>query len=112
MESKGVQMSLKPIEILNHLIGDVDETLAREMLNNLECFFHPKVSLFIPARGQCGYAVMPSHTHPAYTFIYYFQPVNDMVVEQTHLQYDLVDGKCLSAMSPGIAHQEIEEEYF
>jgi AraC family transcriptional regulator len=26
--------------------------------------------------------------------------------------YDLAEGKCLSAMSPGIRHQEIEEEYF
>lgn len=97
---------------LNQLIGEVGDDLARQMRENLECFLHPKVSLFIPSRGHCAYAVMPSHTHPAYTFIYYFQPVNDMVVEGNHLAYDLADGKCLAAMSPGIPHQEIEEEYF
>jgi AraC-like DNA-binding protein len=55
---------------------------------------------------------MPSHTHPAYTFIYYFQTVIDFIVEGKHLSYDLADGKCLSAMSPGIPHQEMEEEHF
>lgn len=100
------------IKILNWLVGDVSEELARQMRDNLECFLHPKVSLFIPSRGQCGYAVKPSHTHPAYTFIYYFQPVSDIIIEGKHMAYDLVDGKCLSAMSPEIPHQEIEEEYF
>lgn len=100
------------IEILNRLVGEIDEDLAQQMRENLEWFLHPQMSLFIPSRGHCGYAVLPSHTHPAYTFIYYFSPVSDMVVEGKHISYDLADGKCLSAMSPGIAHQEIEEEYF
>lgn len=100
------------IEILNKLIGDVSIDLAQQMRENLECFMHPEVSLFIPSKGHCGYAVMPGHTHPAYSFIYYFQPVSDMVVEDKHFSYDLADGKCLSAMSPGIAHQEVEDEYF
>ncbi len=100
------------IDILNKLIGDVGEELARQMRDNLECFLHPELSLFIPSRGHCGYAVMPSHTHPAYTFIYYFQPVSDFVVEGRHVAYDLAGGKCFAAMSPGVPHQEIEEEYF
>ncbi len=105
-------MPYKFIEILNKLIGDIGNDMAQQMRENLECFMHPKVSLFIPSKGHCGYAVMPSHTHPAYTFIFYFQPVSDMVVEGRHLSYDLTDGKCLSAMSPMVAHQEVEEAYF
>ena len=38
------------------------------------------------------------------------QPVMDFIVEDQHLSYPLIEGKCLSAMSPYIPHQEIEEE--
>lgn len=100
------------IEILSQLVGQVSELTATNMSKNLECFLHPKVSLFIPSCGHCEYAVTPGHTHPAYTFIYYFQPVTDFIVEEKHISYDLSSGKCLSAMSPGIHHQEIEEDYF
>ncbi len=103
---------MAPIDILKKLIGNVTEKTAEQMNNNLECFLHPNVSLFIPSSGQCKYAIMPSHIHPAYTFIYYFQPVNNFVVEGKHISYDLADGKCLTAMSPMIPHQEDEEEYF
>jgi AraC-like DNA-binding protein len=100
------------IKILNKLVGQVTGPTAANMSKNLECFLHPAVSIFIPSYGHCEYAITPSHTHPAYTFIYYFQPVTDFIVEEKHLAYDLTTGKCLSAMSPGIHHQEIEEEYF
>lgn len=100
------------IDIMNKLVGQLTEKNVALMNKNLECFLHPKVSLFIPSCGQCIYAVTPSHTHPAYSFIYHFQSVNDFIVEERHLSYDLVEGKCLTAMSPGIPHQEIEEEHF
>lgn len=99
------------LEILNRLVGQVSENTAESMCQNLECFLHPKVSIFIPSCGRCPYAVTPGHTHPAYTFIYYFQPVADFIVEGSHISYDPISGKCLSAMAPGIHHQEIEEEY-
>ena len=100
------------IEIINKLVGSVTEHVAQIMCRNLDCFLHPKVSLFIPSRGQCEYAVMPNHTHPAYTFIYYFQQVSDIIVEDRHLSYDLAGGKCFSAMSPGVPHQEVLEDFF
>lgn len=100
------------IAILNKLVGQISENTAHMMNKALDCFLHPQVSLFIPSNGHCEYAITPSHTHPAYSFIYYFQPVGDFVVEGKHISYDLTQGKCLSAMSPGIHHQEIEEDYF
>jgi AraC family transcriptional regulator len=99
-------------DILSSLIGPVSEVDREAMNKNVECFLHPKVSLFIPSLGHCAYAVTPDHTHPAYTFIYYFSAVDDFVVEGQHMSYDLKEGKCLSAMSPGIPHQEIEEEFY
>jgi AraC-like DNA-binding protein len=100
------------VDILNHLVGKVSDHIAAMMEQNLECFLHPKVSLFVPSSGQCEYAIMPSHIHPSYTFIYYFQPVSDFVVKGIHKSYDLADGKCLTAMSPDVPHQEVEEEFF
>lgn len=105
-------MRLNDFDILNKLVGQLSENKVEMMKKNLDFFLHPKVSLFIPSCGQCAYAVTPNHTHPSYTFIYYFQPVNHFIVEGRNLTYDLTDGKCLTAMSPDIQHQEMEEEYF
>lgn len=100
------------IEIINNLVGSVTAHTAEMMSRNLDCFLHPKLSLFIPSRGQCEYALTENHTHPAYSFIYYFQPVSDIIVEGRHMSYDLAEGKCLSAMSPEIPHQEVAEDFY
>lgn len=102
----------RELEILHKLIGAMDETTASMMKQNIDFFLHPCVSLFIPSSGQCNYALTPSHTHPAYTFIYYFQAVNNFVVEGKYIAYDLLDGKCITAMSPDIPHQELLEDHF
>lgn len=100
------------IELLNRLVGTIDEKTARIMMERLECFLHPSLCIFIPATGQCPLAISPNHTHPSYTFIYYLQPASDFIVEGRHSSYPLVDGKCLSAMSPDIQHQEVSTDFF
>jgi AraC family transcriptional regulator len=107
-----MKFSQSDYEILNKLVGRLNETIADKMNDNLECYLHPKVSLFVPSRGYCDYALTANHTHPSYSFIYYFQPVSDIIYEGRHRAYDLAEGKCLSATSPGILHQEIEGIYF
>ena len=98
--------------LLNKLVGQVDEAMAERIQKNIDLFLHPQVSLFIPACGQCPYAIMPRHTHPAYSFIYYFQPVNYIIIENEQIMHDLSDGKCLCAISPEIEHQEIPDDCF
>lgn len=105
-------MEKEKLSILNDLIGPINEETANIMSQRLECFLHPSVSVFIPATGQCPFALTPNHSHPGYSFIYYMQPVSDFIVEGKHMSYPLNDGKCLSAMSPDIAHQEIQSDYF
>lgn len=105
-------LSSDDFSIMNRLVGPLDETTAAIIKEKIDCFLHPKVSLFIPASGQCKYAVTPSHTHPAYSFIYYFQSVSELIVEGKSISYDVSNGKCLSAMSPDIPHQELEQEGF
>lgn len=104
--------SRNDVEIMNRLIGPMDESTAALIYKNIDCFLHPKVSLFIPASGQCQYAITPSHTHPAYSFIYYFQSDSELVIEGKSIFYDNSDGKCLIAMSPGLPHQEPEQDGF
>ncbi|HWT73945.1 MAG TPA: AraC family transcriptional regulator [Mobilitalea sp.] len=99
-------------EIFHKLVGPMGDDTAAKIKHNIDCFLHPKVSLFIPSVGQCQYAVTPNHTHPAYSFIYYFQPVNEVILEEKLISYDLSGGRCLAAMSPNIPHQEVEQEYF
>lgn len=100
------------MHILNELVGPISTNTADMIMKTIDCFFHPKVSLFIPASGQCEYAITPSHTHPAYSFIYHFQPVNDFIIEGKNIAYDLAEGKCLCAISPEIPHQEVVLENF
>ncbi len=100
------------IELLNRLVGNIDERTAEIMFSRLECFLHPLVSIFIPATGQCPFAVSPNHTHPAYSFIYYLQPISDFIVEGRHKCFPLTDGKSLSVMSPNIRHQEVQTDLF
>jgi Transcriptional regulator containing an amidase domain and an AraC-type DNA-binding HTH domain len=100
------------LDIVNRLVGPMDESTAAHIYKNVDCFLHPKVSLFIPASGQCRYAVTPSHTHPAYSFIYYFDSLSELIIEGKSVFCDISDGKCLVAMSPGFPHQEPEQDGF
>ena len=99
-------------KILVDLVGDMPDETASSIFKTIDCFLHPSLSLFIPAIGQCEYAITESHKHPAFSFIYYFQPVSEFVIEGKNISYDLANGKCLSAISPGIGHQEIPQESF
>ena len=100
------------LEIINRLVGSLDENSSVLMYENIDCFLHPKVSLFIPASGQCKYAITPSHTHPAYSFIYHFESISELIIEGKSISYDISDGKCLIALSPDIPHQEPEQDGF
>ena len=105
-------LSNTDINILKNLVGSLDEGTINVIKKNIDFFLHPKVSLFIPSYGQCKYAITPKHIHPAYSFIYYFQPVSDFIVQDRNITYDLSEKKCLSAVSPNIPHQEIEQDNF
>ncbi len=98
--------------IMNKLIGPMDGAMADSILKNIDCFLHPDVSLFIPACGQCAYAITPRHTHPAYSFVYYFHPTNGFIIGDELTMHELSDGKCLCAISPDVVHQELPDEDF
>jgi len=105
-------ISQSDFEVMNRLVGKMDMATAGMLKKNIDYFLEERVGLFIPASGQCNYAITPNHTHPAYSFVYYFQSVSEIIIEEKMVHYDISDGKCLSALSPGIPHQEPEQEDF
>jgi len=99
-------------EILNKLVGAISVNTANSIEDKIDCFLHHKVSMFMPSSGQCEYAISPSHTHPAYSFIYNFQPVEEIIIDGKNVSYDLSEGKCLCVLSPDVPHQEVIQENF
>lgn len=104
--------SKENMDILNRLVGELDENTREQIYKNIDCFLHPVVSMFLPSKGQCKYAITPSHTHPAYSFVYYFDTVSEFVVEGKSISYDFSDGKYVVALSPDIQHQEPKQDGF
>lgn len=107
-----MEFKIDEVDILNKLVGPISTNTAHAIMGKIDCFFYPEVSLFMPSSGQCEYAITPSHTHPAYSFIYNFQPVEDIIIEGRHIAYDLTEGKCLSVISPEVPHQEVVLDNF
>jgi AraC family transcriptional regulator len=58
----------------------------------------------VPAGGACFFALQPEHTHPAYLFILHF---NDKTTVRLGGKILSAKPGSLSALSPGIAHQEL-----
>ena len=78
-----------------------------------------KSTVFCIRKSAClfrlaGSALMRSRKviHPAYSFIYNFQSVSELIIENKSVSYDISDGKCLSAISPDIPHQEPKSDVF
>lgn len=67
------------------------------------------MAIFIPSVGQCGYAILPQHTHPAYSFIIAFEPDSPVSPKGITIRQD--EYGC-TAMSPDIPHQEEPSDSF
>ena len=85
-------VSQSDFETMNRLVGKMDMATAGMMKKNIDYFLEERVGLFIPASGQCKYATTPNHTHPAYSFVYYFQSVSEIIIEEKMVHYDISDG--------------------
>ena len=107
---------MENFELAKKLIG---ENLKEEDLKYVDCYIHPKMGLFIPSLGACGYAQKSFHTHPSYMFIITFskEELPDTVtIEVKENQY------FGTVLSPDIPHNDtllsryycilIEKNYF
>lgn len=100
------------LHIVQNLVGNVNGPTFEKMQKNVEMYLTPHLGIFIPYLNYCDYAVSPSHTHPAYSFIYNFTgPAAINVFQKRKVSpYDKEANIC--AFSPDIPHEEIMEDQF
>jgi AraC-like DNA-binding protein len=102
----------KEIDIISQLVGDFNDNQIQNLIENIETYIHPDLSMFIPIYRYCDYAVSPNHSHPAYSFIYNISQKGRVIVNGKNKNNPLEDSSFICAFSPGIKHQEIIEEGF
>ncbi|MBN2197215.1 MAG: AraC family transcriptional regulator [Polyangiaceae bacterium] len=85
---------------VQRLVGGV--TAAE--LQHVDFVVSERVGLFFPVTGPCGYARIPLHTHPAYSFVVNF---DDRC--RTRIDGRVLGGRAgrVIAFSPGVPHEEL-----
>ena len=104
--------SSSQLKIIQNLVGKVDGPAFEKMLKNVEMYLSPRLGIFIPYLDYCDYAVSPSHTHPAYSFIYNFSGPGAVNVSQKKKVSPFGKEANICAFSPDIPHEEIIEGQF
>ena len=64
------------LQMIQNLVGDISES----NLKYVDCYISDELGLFIPSVGFCEYAIIPQHTHPAYSFVLFFSKEQNIVV--------------------------------
>ena len=84
---------------IRRLVGPV----TQEQLRLVDCFVGSSVALFVPAAGQCGYAISPAHRHPGYSFVVNFDDRGSFAVAGRRVK---AAPGMVSAISPQVPHEE------
>ena len=98
-------MTENEIKIIQKLVGPVKE----EDLKFVDCYISKNVSLFLPVVGPCQYSILQDHSHPSYLFIYAYDDLCKVKINNKILTSK--QGK-LYAISPGVIHHEIVDDNF
>lgn len=98
-------MDKNDLQIIQNHVGKITE----DDLRYVEYFVSDKLSLYIPSIGQCQYAIMPKHSHPAYSFILNFTSSSPLV--KIDIDCDN-DSFIFSSMAPGVPHEEERTDSF
>lgn len=106
-------INMKDFEIIKNLIG---ENVTENDLENIDCFVHNKLGLFIPSTGACGYASKKNHTHPSYMVTIVFENTSESKLHTDNKHYSAY------ITSPLVPHDDgsdlhyycllIDKEYF
>lgn len=105
-------MTDKEKDILKNLVGEFAKSQIDNLVENLENYIHPDLSMFVPIYRYCDYAVSANHTHPSYSFIYTIKQNSRFIVDGKSISNPLGNQSFVCAFSPDIKHQEIIEEGF
>lgn len=84
--------------------------ITEKQIECIDSFVGDKLALFVPAVGQCGYALTKEHTHPAYSFILTFD--NNLSVGNAQKKVQNFNRGTLIGMSPDFKHHEEPSEDF
>ncbi len=98
------------LQWIEDLVGTFTDKMVQTLIRNIEYYVMPDFGLFIPVAGYCDYAIMPNHSHPSYSFIYHSGSGPEILYEKKVIQANPPKNFC--AISPGVAHQEIQNEGF
>jgi len=97
-----MKISTQELQIIRSLVGN--EVMA-EHLAFIDCFVNPKLSIFMPIGGNCGYAITPDHKHPSYMFVISYDNETEVYIDNIKLQPHPNSIFCLS---PEIKHHEVQ----
>jgi AraC-like DNA-binding protein len=100
------------LAIIENLVGKMEDQAVEKMLKNVEMYLSPGLGIFIPYLSYCDYAVSPSHTHPAYSFIYNFTGPAAVNVYQKRRVSPYGKEANICVFSPDVPHEEIMEDQF
>ncbi len=56
---------MKDLSKIRRLVGNI----TPDQLKYVDCAVSENMGVFMPVAGQCGFAITPEHTHPAWSFI-------------------------------------------
>lgn len=96
---------MNELRCITNLVGNI----TREDLKYVDYYVWNDFGIFMPVVGYCKYAITENHTHPAYSFVIYFNeedaiaPSNIKVNENEYL---------VQGMSPEFAHNENTDKDF
>jgi AraC family transcriptional regulator len=102
----------KEKDIISRLVGEFTDNQIQNLIENLETYINPDLSMFIPIYRYCDYAVSPNHSHPSYSFIYNINQKGSLIVNGEPKTNPKNNNPFICAFSPGVRHQEIIEEGF
>lgn len=90
---------------IRKLVGDISES----NLKYVDCYVSENFGIFIPSVGFCEYAIMPQHTHPAYSFTLFFSEEQSITPVRIKI---LPEHYLVTAMAPVVPHEEKETDTF
>lgn len=94
------------MEKIQAFVGPITE----KQIECIDSFLGERLALFVPAVGQCGYALTKEHTHPAYSFVLTFD--NNLSVAGSAGAVRNINRGTLIGMSPDFKHHEEQSDEF
>lgn len=108
----GMGLTAEERAILRRHVGELTRKMEETLLRNIEHAIGPGASVYVPVLGQCDYAAMPDHAHPAWSFVYTLSLGGRYCLEGKWLEPPADGRPWIWALAPGVEHGEERIEGF